>query len=360
MNSFFKKKVSGIEKKTGKGRIFKGAAVLLGAVCFFGLLQEVTCQPVKVSRTDTAMGTVVTESLYVTEKESTAPEEVLERIRALEEDTLSYRLETSEVYRINQAAEHSEALVQVSEKLKGWLEAALAVSEKSSGALDITLGSLTKLWGIDKAASGMEEAVIPSEAQILEALSLCGYEKLSLSEDRLLVPAGLQLDLGAVGKGAALSEIAGLLKEKEEVSGAVISVGGSVLTYGSKPDGESFRVAVANPEDAGGRIGYLELTGQWCISTSGDYERFAEAGGKRYHHILDPDTGRPADSGVRSVTILTKDGLLSDALSTACFVLGTKQGLALAEEFDAEALVVDNAGKLHMTEGMEAFWHGEE
>ncbi|MGN1144872.1 MAG: FAD:protein FMN transferase, partial [Acetatifactor sp.] len=139
--------------------------------------------------------------------------------------------------------------------------------------------------------------------------------------------------------------------------GAVISVGGSVLTYGEKPDGDSWRVGILNPFDTSENLGYLSLTGQWCISTSGDYERFVEVDGIRYHHIIDPATGYPAQSGVSSVTVLTKDGLLSDALSTACFVLGVEKGSRLAEEFDAEVLFVDKSGEMHMSKGMEEYFH---
>ena len=169
------------------------------------------------------------------------------------------------------------------------------------------------------------------------------------------MPEGMQLDLGAAGKGLALQEIQALLAERPEISGAVISLGGSILTFGSKPDGSTWRVGIMNPEDTSSNIGILSLEGQWCVSTSGDYERYAEIDGVRYHHILDPETGYPADSGVRGVTILTKEGLAGDALSTACFILGPEKGMALARKYGAEALFVLEDGEIVMTEGMEAY-----
>ena len=161
------------------------------------------------------------------------------------------------------------------------------------------------------------------------------------------------LDLGAVGKGLALDYILEILKENSDVLGGTVSVGGSVLTYGTKPDNTVWRVGVANPENPSENIGVLYLEGQWCVSTSGDYERYMEIGGVRYHHIIDPATGMPADSGLTSVTIVTKDGLLSDALSTACFVLGREKGLELAVQYGAEALFVESDGEISMTPGME-------
>lgn len=105
-------------------------------------------------------------------------------------------------------------------------------------------------------------------------------------------------------------------------------------------------MGIANPRDTASNVGILTLEGEWFISTSGDYERYAESDGVRYHHIIDPATGYPADSGVAGVTILTKDGFLSDALSTACFILGEEKGMALAESYGAEALFVGRMAAL--------------
>lgn len=107
------------------------------------------------------------------------------------------------------------------------------------------------------------------------------------------IPAEMQLDLGAVGKGVALDEILKTLEAHPEVSGAVISVGGSILTYGSKPEGGAWQIAVTDPLDPSESVGVLTLDGGHCVSTSGDYERYVEVDGVRYHHILDPRTGSP-------------------------------------------------------------------
>ena len=131
-----------------------------------------------------------------------------------------------------------------------------------------------------------------------------------------------------------------------------------MLTFGEKPDGSDWKVGIANPADPSERIGVLTLEGQWCISTSGDYERYVEADGVRYHHIIDPATGYPADSGVSGVTVLTKDGFLSDALSTACFILGPEKGMALASQYGAEVLFVNRDSSILMSDGMKKYFQG--
>ena len=166
------------------------------------------------------------------------------------------------------------------------------------------------------------------------------------------IPAEMQLDLGAVGKGVALDEILKTLEAHPEVSGAVISVGGSILTYGSKPEGGAWQIAVTDPLDPSESVGVLTLDGGHCVSTSGDYERYVEVDGVRYHHILDPATGYPARSGLTSVTVVCDDGLNADGLSTACFVLGKEKAEELLKKYNADGLFVDDSDHVWMTEGM--------
>lgn len=313
---------------------------------------------------DVAMGTMVQLRIYGPE-EKRAQEifgQAKEILRSLEEEELSWRLETSEVYRLNASAGgEGEAL---SAEMARILQTCLELYEESEGAFDVTLGALVRLWNIDSWAGGQEtgDFRVPSAESLEKALGDSGSGKLqSLPEGplregtRLLLPEGLQLDLGAVGKGLALSRILALLEDSPEVSGAVIYLGGSVLTYGSRPGGGSWKIGIADPSAPGSSVGVLALEGQWCVSTSGDYERYVEQDGVRWHHILDPDTGMPARSGVRSATILSGDGLLSDGLSTACFILGPEKGLELAEKYGAEVLFVLEEGEIVMSEGMGAF-----
>ncbi len=321
------------------------------------LLMGCSMQVRTLKKVDTAMGTMVSQTLYVEGEGEELQKEILSCIDELEQEVLSWRLSGTEIYHINENAGNENG-VEASGELIEMLLACLEVSDASGGAFDITIGDVVLLWDIDGWA-GAEDTTgfpLPKESEIQAALRDTGYEKISVEDGKVVLPEKFRLDMGAVGKGIALDEIRELLEQKENVKGAVISVGGSILTYGSKPDGSAWNVGVVNPLNPSENVGILKLTGQWCVSTSGDYERYVEVEGERYHHILNPDTGKPADSGVRGITILTKDGLYSDALSTACFVLGVQKGLELAERFQAEVLFVLENGEMVMSDGMKAFF----
>lgn len=311
---------------------------------------------------DTVMGTVVQQTLYVKGKDDLT-EEILSLLYRLEEETLSWRLETAELYQINQYAGSGKWL-ELSGELSGILRQCMELTADTGGAFDVALGPAARLWDIDGWVSGQREGdfQVPDRQALEQALVLCGSERIQLQfpEDEesalLQLEEGAALDLGAVGKGFALDQILSLLEADPNVTGGVVSVGGSVLTYGTKPGNTAWRVGIADPFDPSDNLGILTLTGQWCVSTSGDYERYVEEEGVQYHHILDPTTGYPADSGLVSVTVLTKNGLLSDALSTACFVLGKEQGMLLVKRYGAEALFVDKNGEIFMTSGMETLF----
>ncbi len=361
---------TGVKRRRGRensrygiGRLCALAQGIIIICCLTGCSR----QPVAQQSMDTAMGTVIQQTIYTTNGDANTAKEILACIDSLERDSLSWRMESAEVYRINQSA-GSELGSEMSPKLKQIILDCQEVSIASGGAFDLTIGKAARLWDIDNwaVAEDISEFVIPSEEEIAEALAETGYEKISLADNHIFLLEHLQLDLGAVGKGIALDEIKELLEQREDVVGAVIAVGGSVLTYGSKAQAgtstgntrseDSWKVGVADPFDTGKFLGTLSLTGQWCVSTSGDYERYVEVDGVRYHHIMDPATGRPAESGVKGVTVLSKSGLYSDALSTACFVLGEEEGRMLAEQFDAEVLFVSDSGEITMTEGMEQYF----
>ena len=205
----------------------------------------------------------------------------------------------------------------------------------SAGAFDLTIAPLSSLWNFD---SGVQK--VPAEKDIQKALALVDYEKIQADSKTVTLKKGQSLDLGAVGKGAACDAAKAYL-EKSGVKGAVISVGGSILAYGKRNKlGDKWRVAVRHPREENAYIGVINLS-EGFVSTSGDYEKYFEKDGKRYHHILDANTGYPADSGLASVTVLCKSGLLSDALSTACFILGEEKSKPLLDEYSAAAVFVD-------------------
>ncbi len=362
-----------------KGEQAQGTGILLlgGLVLAFILGGCGRAQPGRVKHVDTAMGTVIRQDLYVC-GETDYCGDILRLLGELEGAELSWRLETSQVYRINHATGDAarERRIPVTEEMAGILGQCLELTRKSNGAFDVTLGEVVRLWDIDSYAAGTKvepgDFRVPGEQELQEALSRCGSHRMRLESDTgntgiaedtgntgnpsLYMPEGMQLDLGAVGKGIALDRIREYLQGQPGVTGAVVSVGGSILTYGEKPDNSSFRIGILDPAEPSRNIGILTLDGEWCISTSGDYERYVEVEGVRYHHILDPATGYPADSGVRSVTVLSQDGLLSDGLSTACFILGEEKGMALAKEYGVHVLFVLEDGRILMSPGMETFF----
>lgn len=314
-------------------------------------------QPVKLTSTNTAMGTVVQYVVY-TKDTKVAEGSVLDfqaKLESLEKEVLSRRVEGSQVEVINVQAGNRAGL-PVEQELYGYLQEIQEIAMESDGALDITLGEVITLWDLDRLTMSdskeQQSLVLPSIKEVESALQNTGYEKIVLEEERIYLPEGMSLDLGAVGKGIACDIIAEELEACKEIKGAVISVGGSVVTYGTKWDKSPWNVAIVHPRKEGAYLGTLSVNGTCYISTSGDYERFIEKDGKRYHHIMDPDTGYPADNGLCSVTIVSDSGLLSDALSTACFVLGAEEGIRLAEHYGAEALFVTMEQELVMTDGM--------
>lgn len=357
--------------------LYRGAATGAAAALLCLLSACSREETVQYTRLDTGMGTIIRQSLYVEESRSLWPGakqeegessaaldgngimlQIMEEMDFLEKEMLSWRQEGSQVYEINAQAGADQG-TELSEELLTILKKLWQVSEDSEGALDVTVGEVTRLWNIDSYAAerGVDTGFqIPSSEQLSEALQDTGYEKVTFDENRIYLPEGMELDLGAVGKGIACDRILDCLMEQEKVTGAVISVGGSILTYGEKPDGTPWNVGITNPQDTSSSLGSLLLYGKWCVSTSGDYERYVEVDGVRYHHIMDPAVGYPADSGLSSVTVLGKDGCLADALSTACFVLGEEKGRALLQKYEAEAVFVDHEGRITMTDGMKEYF----
>lgn len=257
-------------------------------------------------------------------------------VRELDSKQLSRYTSGSEISRIN-----SEAETVLSDEMRGYITELLEVGKMSGGKFDIALGAVSDLWSFN------DSPRVPSTDELTEALSRSGSDKLSLSGNTLTRADGCIIDLGSAGKGIALDKVKSYLSGKK-ISSAVVSVGGSVLLYGKG----SFNVGVRDPWGEAGRSVMTVKLGAGCVSTSGSYERCFEQGGKRYHHILDPDTGLPVENGLVSVTVISDSGLLSDALSTACFVLGAEGGAKLAAKYGCEAIFITEDKKVICTDGI--------
>ena len=181
-----------------------------------------------------------------------------------------------------------------------------------------------------------------------------GYEKIQMDGNNVTLLDGCTLDLGAVGKGMGCDLIMDYLRSQPDVSGMILNLGGSsVMTYGEKPDGSPWKVALTDPRDTeGDYLGAITLDANQFLSTSGDYEKYFIEDGIRYHHILDPKTGYPVQNGLTSVTIVCDQGYLADGLSTACFVLGMDAAKPLLEKYDAEAVFVEEDKNVYVTSGL--------
>ncbi len=296
------------------------------------------------SKTDFAMDTVVSETLYTTGEDITA--DVITALKDVETNLISWTEEGSQIYKINQNAGNTTT---VSDETADYLKQVLDLSEASGGAMDPTMGKVIRLWDIDG-----ENPHVPAEDDLKSLLADVGYDKVILNGNDVTMPEGVTLDLGAAGKGIGCDAAKKILDADKEVSGMILNLGGSsVMSYGSKPDGSAWQVAVTDPRDTeGDYLGVVTLNGTEFLSTSGDYEKYFIEDGIRYHHILDPSTGYPARSGLTSVTVVCDDGLNADGLSTACFVLGKDKAEELLKKYNADGLFVDDSGHVWLTEGM--------
>ena len=348
-----------LKKPFGRGLI---PALIIGAVLLSGCAYEsggAADEPYAFS--DIYFGTVVNIRLYGEEETADSRET---RIRAILDDienSISRRIPESGISVINNKrdGEYSEVPKEIGELLLKCRD----ISEKTEGTFDITIGRLVTLWNIDELSLKDGAQSIPAPSDIEEALKTVGYDNLIIKKTALtgadsyevILNNGAGLDVGAVGKGYAFDK----LKEAADAP-IVASLGGSIFIKGDKPDGTPWRVGVVDPFDTSDMAGSIVIADAGegiCVSTSGDYERYITVDGVRYHHILDPHTGYPAKSGVRSVTVVSHDGVLSDALSTALFVMGADEGMRLLDEYeDAEALFILEDDSIIMTERMKALW----
>lgn len=282
-----------------------------------------------------------------------AVKEAYDRIDDIEQ-MASAQIATSDVSMINENA--GLDYVKVHPEIILMLQTAVKYSELSEGAFDITVGPLIKLWGI-----GTENERIPTDAEIKEKLALVGYKNISFNEAEssvMLLKKGMSIDLGGIAKGYAADEVVRIFKEKG-ITSALINLGGSSMyTLGAKPDKSLWSIAIQHPrkDKNGNYAGVIKMSNQ-ALSTSGDYERFFISDDKRYHHILNPFTGYPADAGVMSDTIVISGdnpngNMLADILTKVTFVSGTQKGLSIIDSLEGvECLAITTDNKIYKSSG---------
>ncbi len=311
----------------------------------------------------TAMGTAISVVTYG--GSSSVHDEIYRKLDELEKQYLSFRVKGSAIYDVNNNYVPGQAY-ELDEKLAGYIELALRIGDDSNGTFDITIRPLADVWGIE---DGSTE--VPADADIAEALKNVGYSHVTVSTEKgqndntygvTIDRTGMMLDLGALGKGIACDELYEIISGSS-VTGACVSVGGSILVYGKKPGNGSedteFKVGIKNPrvddDDTENMCGILSIDSPEkpvYVSTSGDYEKYFIKDGRRYHHILNPKTGYPADTGIISATVVCDSGAVSDALSTVCILMGREDAMKVLKKYNAEAIMIDKDKQVYITDGL--------
>ena len=248
--------------------------------------------------------------------------------------------------------------LKVDERLMDFLLRAKDMYTLTNGEMNVMLGSVLQIWHNcrETAENSTADAYVPDESTLTEAMAHTDISLLELNESESTVrirDPEASIDVGAIGKGYATEKAAERLMENGAES-YVLNVGGNIRIIGTRPDGTGWNAAVRNPDDSDGDpICQLMIADTACV-TSGNYERYFTFEGKRYHHIIDKDTLFPA-VGFASVTIVTDDSTLADALSTALFCMSYEEGLALIESLEGtEALWILPGGEILKSPGMDA------
>ncbi|MGN0479338.1 MAG: FAD:protein FMN transferase [Hominenteromicrobium sp.] len=318
-------------------------AVLLVLIIVLALLPLLDCDAEKYEVTTYAMGSYVQQTVYGDAREAGAVQ-AADDVQALE-NKISWRVSGSDIQKLNDNA--GQDWITLSGETMEILAIAQDVAEKSGGAFDVTIAPISRLWDFDS-----ERREVPADEKIRALLPYVDYTGLRLDAEEgtaSLRNLNTAVDLGAVGKGAACDAAVKAYGEAG-VQAAIVSVGGSVGTYGTKPSGAKWNVAVRDP-NGDGTLGSVSIASGF-LSTSGSYEKCFTLDGKTYHHLLDPETGYPAETGLVSVTVWSDSGTRSDALSTACFVLGLEKGAELLAQYGAEGIFIDENGVITVTDGL--------
>lgn len=294
--------------------------------------------------TDTLFDTVVRIEIL-----DRADEEVLkgcENICKKYHAMFSNKIEDSEISRINSAGGNP---VVVSDETVTLLRKAIYYGDLSNGAFDVTIAPVSNLWDFHA-----EAPALPAPEAIYEAASHVDYKNILIDGNtvRLLDPYA-SIDVGGIAKGYIADILKKYLKE-QGVKHAVINLGGNVLAMGSRLDGSDYNIGIQKPFDMTGEpITSVRISNK-SVVTSGTYQRYFEADGKLYHHILDPNTGYPCENNLTSVTIITNSSLTADALSTTCFLLGYDKSMRLIEQLDnVDAVFITNDNKIHYSKNFQ-------
>lgn len=287
-----------------------------------------------------AMDTVMTLTAYGPQADTAldAAETEIERL-----DTLwSISNDDGEIARLN-----ADKQATLSDDTITLLQRAKDISAATNGLFACTIEPIMEAWGFTSGSY-----TVPNSATLQTLLARVDDTQIRINGNTATLPADVKVDLGGIAKGFTSDRVITIFAENGVESG-IISLGGNVQALGTKSDGSLWRVGIQDPADKNSIIATLEIADK-AVITSGGYQRYFEQDGITYHHIIDPRTGQPADSGLSSVTIVSDDGTLADGLSTALFIMGKDAALEFwrnhRDEFDA--VLVDDAGCVTITAGL--------
>lgn len=263
-------------------------------------------------------------------------------INALEAD-ISRTREDSDLSAVNAAQGQP---CQPSEQTMDILRESLELAQQTDGAFDPTIAPLIDLWQISP-----EQTEIPAQADIDAAKAKVGYQRVKLTADSVQMEPDMKLDLGGIGKGYAADHVASMLREAG-IQRALIALGGNIYVIGEKEKGIPWTAGITDPDDPQSYFATLSVT-DTSIVTSGDYERYFEKDGKRYCHIFDPETGYPAETDLRSATVVMPESAKADAYSTALFVMGYDKAKAYCEQNGIQAVLVRSDHTVYASDGLD-------
>ena len=305
-----------------------------------------TSPPVVSKRIQMHMGTLVTVTAVASDKNvgDGAVQAAFDEIKRLEQLLSTWR-SNSELSQVN--AEAGRRPVQVSRETLQLIIRALDIAELTHGGFNIALGPAIEAWSVT------ERQHIPEKEELGRLKPLVDWTRIQINrqERTIYLPhKGMRIDVGGIGKGYAADRAVEQMKQAGAIGG-VVALSGDIKTFGIFPGRSGFPVGIRHPRQEGVLIAMIDLMDE-AISTAGDYERFFERDGIRYHHILDPQTLWPARI-CQSVTVIAKEGTVADGLDTGIFVLGPEQGMALVERLpNVEAIIIDDKGKMTVSSGL--------
>jgi thiamine biosynthesis lipoprotein len=261
------------------------------------------------------------------------------------EQLLSTWIPESELSRVNQAA--GQRPTTVSHETLEVVQRSLDVTRLTDGGFNIAVGPAVEAWSV------MERQHVPSKAELQQLMPLTDWTSIQVNdgERTIFLPReGMRIDVGGIGKGYAADRVVDEMK-KAGANGGVVALSGDIKTFGALPGTDGFSVGIRHPRKDGEVLAIIELKDE-AISTAGDYERYFERDGIRYHHILDPRSLEPARE-CQSVTVVAKEGALADGMDTGIFVLGPQRGMELVERLpNVEAVIVDRDGRMTVSSGL--------